>query len=170
MPGSYSIFHPVIPISGDGDLGDPAPADGPCLSASDQAPACSLPPPTLCRTAAAHCPWTTGAADIVPVHITPAFWQCDLGTHTSHSLHPPPSAGVYHCPAHAGGLQWPTPMGTRPTHHHAGRVSTHHGQPTTPTSPYRKVASPLRRDPTSPDPRTEWHPSTTAARPTTPCH
>ena len=75
---------------------------------------CPTPPPCS-YLALAVSTWLAGDACLVIVHIAPTDWMCSVVSHAASAVHSAPPASVPYCLAYAGGLQWPTPLGTSPT-------------------------------------------------------
>ena len=103
------------------DAGDPVPAG------------CLVAPPCMAHLAPALSTWPAGAACLVTLHLPPAVRLRCMVLHAASAVHlASPPCGSPLSLAHAGGLQWPTPLGTAAPVANPGRVPTHPGQSPTP--------------------------------------
>ena len=141
--GPSALLHDLLPVPGTGGFGVSTATDGLSIDAGDPVPAGCFAAPPYGPLALALSTWPAGAACLVTLHLPPAIRLCCMVPHAASAVHLAPPAWVSRSLAHAGGLQWPTPLGTAAPVANPGRVPTHPGQSPTPYSSHSKVAGSL---------------------------
>ena len=168
--GPSALLHDLLPVPGTGGFGVPTATDGLSIDAGDPVPAGCFAAPPYGPLALALSTWPAGAACLVTLHLPPAVQLCCMVPHAASAVHLAPPAWVSRSLAHAGGLQWPTPLGTAAPVANPGRVPTHPGQSPTSYSSHSKAAGLLCHLPTGTSCSLAGLTSPSAAWPPPPCY
>ena len=141
--GPPILIHDLLLVPGTGGFSVPTAADRLSIDAGDPVPVGCLAALPCSPLAPALSTWPVGAACLVTLHLPPAVRLHCMVLHAAGAVHLAPPAWVSHSLAHAGGLQWPTLLGTATPIANLGRVPTHPGQSPTPYSSHSKAAGSL---------------------------
>ena len=141
--GPPAFLYDLLLVPGTGGFSVPTATDQLGIVTGDLVPADHLVAPPCSPLAPALGTWPAAAACLVTLHLLAAIRLHCMVLHATGAVHLVPPAWVSHCLAHAGGLQWPTLLGTATTIANLHRVPAHPGQPPTPYGSHSKAAGSL---------------------------